>query len=305
MSKTLVGKITLIVVVFVLLQLVACQPALTPLPPTATPLPSATPTVTPLPVPQEMDVDEMIQNCANLDLRDIPVILQGKVFLPDSTIYGYEGWYGVDFITTSRTRVLFGIGGAVDQMEELPQFFHEQDLVIHDANNRLIRHGHEVRVTGRARYREDNENRRCELFVDKVETLMPDGVLEPIDLTVAELVDGNNVNDCPELSFSRQFVRLQGLLRVDDYLSLCQLGQCKVIFADSTGDLAAYILEGESKNRMKTLHENFSDQDLIVFDTKGTIVDNSDVSLVGVVEVADEAPLICELIVYEVEGVKE
>lgn len=303
MKKILRLLFSIFVGVLVITPLAACQPAPTPIPPTLTPLPTTTPTITPTPLPREMGVDDFISECAVLDEQDAIVILSGMVFLPDSTIYGYEGWYGVDFITTDRTRVLFGIGSGTNQMEELPQFFHEQDLAIHDDTDRLIRHGHMVRVTGRPKYRADSENRRCELFVDKVDSMMPEGVLTPIDVTIDELNDGDLVDDCGEFEFSRQMVRLSGSLHVDKTVSSCFLGYCRVVFDHPTKYCPVNILEGEGPNRMSTLPEPFSNSDLVIYNKNGNIIDNTSVSLVGVVKkAAFENTNYCEMIVYEIES---
>lgn len=289
--RTLTGLLALIFLVL----LCACQP------PTPPPTPSVppTPTITPMPAPQAMEIETLLQNCDSLDEQDASVILTGRVFLPGETVYGYEGWYGMDLVTGTRINVLFQVGTGANTMNDLPQYFFEQDLLIRADDGRIIRHGHEVRVTGRPKYRDESETRQCELFVDRIESLMPEGVLQPLDLTIEELNDGDTVNDCSDLEFSRQFVRLTGKLRIDEYASLCQLKQCKVTFEDTTGSIAVMILEGEGPNQMMSLPEVFTNQDLQVFDQNGNLVDNINVSLVGVVAVSDSSE--CEMTVYEVE----
>lgn len=278
-----------------LVLICACQP---PTPqPTATAQP--TPTITPTLAPQPMKIEDLLQNCASLDEQDVTVILTGKVFLPAETVYGYEGWYGMNLITGTRVNALFQVGTGANTMNDLPHYFFEQDLVIRADDGRIIRHGHEVRVTGRPKYRADSENRRCEIFVDKVESLMPEDVLQPLDLTIEELNDGDTVNDCSDLEYSRQFVRLSGELRVDEYTSLCQLKNCKVTFKDATGSADVMILEGERPNHMAALPEAPTTRDLQVRDQNGDLVDNAHLSLVGVVSMSDKNE--CELTVYEVE----
>lgn len=287
--------------VILLLLLSACQLAAPPSTPTpsATPLPTQTPTITPTPAPREMGIDELQADCAALDERDTTVILKGRVFLPDETIYGYEGWYGVDLITGSRMTVLFAIGDGANQMRQLPQFFHEQSLLVHDAAEREIRQGHEVRVTGRPKYRADSETRRCEVWVDEVESLMPADTLEPADVTVEELNDDDNIYECGDLEFSRRFVRLTGELRVDNFLSNCRLGICSAVFKDASGSMTIYLEEGEGANQMRSLPSAFTGQDLVVQDAAGAVVDNAAASVVGVVRQADIG--VCEMIVYEVD----
>ena len=281
-----------------------CQsPPATPAPtaaPSLTPLPTATATVTPTPAPREIEISNLLEECEPLAAGHIPVILSGRVFLPDETIYGYKGWYGMDLISTQRVRVLFSVGTGPNQMEDLPQIFHEQDLLIHAADGSLIRHGHEVKLTGRVNYRADSENRRCEVYVDSVASLMPETVLEPLDLTLEELLDGDEIADCDDLEFSRQFVRLSGAVTLDDYLSRCQMGICKITFADLTGRAPVYLLEGEGANQMSTLPEQFSNQDLVIRDGTGVIVNNHQLQLVGVTRQGDTGA--CELIVYRVEA---
>lgn len=290
-NRYLIGLLSLIFLVI----FCACQP---PTPqPTATPQP--TPTITPTLAPQQMEIGTLLQNCASLDEQDSTVILTGKIFLPDETVYGYDGWYGMNLITGARINVLFQVGSGANTMNDLPQYFFEQDLVIRADDGRVIRHGHEVRVTGRPKYRADSETRRCELFVDRVESLMPEDVLQPMDLTIEELNDGDTVNDCSDLEYTRQFVRLTGALRIDEYTSLCQLKKCKVIFEDATGSAAVIILEGEGANRMAGLPETFTSQDLLVMDQNGELVDNMNLSLVGVVAMSDSSD--CEMTVYEIE----
>ncbi len=278
-----------------LVLICACQP---PTPrPTATAQP--TPTITPTPAPQPMEIEELLQNCASLDEQDVTVILTGKVFLPPESVYGYEGWYGMNLITGTRVNALFQVGTGANTMNDLPHYFFEQDLVIRADDGRIIRHGHQVRVTGRPRYRADSENRRCEIFVDRVDSLMPEDVLQPLDLTVEELNDDDTVNDCSDLEFSRQFVRLSGELRIDEFTSLCQLKNCKVTFEDPTGSADVMILEGEGPNHMAALPETPTNQDLQVRDQNGDLVDNANLSLIGVVSLSDKYE--CEMTVYEIE----
>lgn len=290
-KRFLIGLLSL----FVIVLICACQPS-TPQP-TATPLP--TPTITPTLAPQQMDIGTLLQNCERLDEQDATVILTGKVFLPAEAVYGYEGWYGMNLISSARINVLFQVGTGLNMMNDLPQYFFEQDLVIRADDGRIIRHAHEVRVTGRPKYRADSETRRCELFVDRVESLMPADVLQPVELTIEELNDGDTVNDCSDLEFSRQFVRLTGLLRLDEYTSLCQLKNCKATFEDATGSATVMLLEGEGPNHMAALPETFTSQDLQVMDQNGELVDNANLSLVGVVAMDDSDS--CKMIVYEVE----
>jgi hypothetical protein len=205
----------------------------------------------------------------------------------------------MDLITGSRIAALIKVGSDPNTMDDLPQYFFEQNLVIRDNDGRIVRHGHEVRVTGRPVYRADSENRRCEIYADKVESLMPESVLQPRDLTIEELTNDNNVDECKDLEFTRQFVRLHGKMRVDKDTSVCQLGFCKVIFEDATGIGSAKILTGEGANHMALLPEYFSVQDLRVWDKSGELVENANVNLVGVVHAADANS--CEMIVYEVE----
>lgn len=285
----------LILSLVLLAVLGACQPP-TPAP---TPTPQPEPTVTSTLAPQAMDIDALLQNCAALDEQHATVILTGKIFLPNETIYGYKGWYGMDLITGSRIAALISVGNGPNTMDDLPQYFFEQNLVMRDNDGRIVRHGHEVRVTGRPVYRADSENRRCEIYADKIESLMPENVLQPKDLTIEELTNDNNVDECKDLEFTRQFVRLHGELRVDKDTSMCQLGVCKVAFADDTGLGSAKILAGEGANHMALLPETFSIQDLKVWDMSGGLVENSNVNLVGVVHESDAG--FCEMIVYEVE----
>ncbi len=286
---------------FVILSLIlaaalcACQ-APTPI---STPTPSPEPTITPTLAPQVMEIEDLLQNCAALDEQNTTVVLAGKVFLPDETVYGYKGWYGMDLISTSRIVALFQVGSGPNTMDDLPQYFFEENLVIRDNDGRIVRHGHEIQVTGRPIYRADSENRRCEIYVDKVESQMPVSVLQPKDITIEELTNNNNVDECKDLEFTRQFVRLHGELRVDKDTSVCQLGFCKVTFADDTGVGSAKILAGEGANHMALLPETFSIEDLKVWDKSGELVKNSNVNLVGVVHTTEAN--YCEMIVYEVE----
>jgi len=285
-------------------MITACQtPAVAPAPtvaPSLTPLPTATPTVTPTPAPREIEISNLLEECEPLAAGHIPVILSGNVFLPDETIYGYKGWYGVDLISTQRVRVLFSVGTGTNQMEDLPQYFHEQDLLIHSADGGLIRHGHKVKLTGRVNYRADSDNRRCEVYVDNVVSLMPQTVLEPLDVTLEELLDGDEIADCDDLEFSRQFVRLSGAVTLDDNTSRCQAGVCTLTFADRTGSATVYLLEGEGANQMRTLPDQFSNQDLVIRDKTGALVNNHQLQLVGVTRQGDIGK--CELIVYRVEA---
>ena len=267
---------------------------------TATLLPTLTPTptITPTPAPQEMSIEDMVENCSDLDARQAPITLIGTVLLPKGTVYGYEGYYGLDFIAKIKIRALFKVGNGLNQIEKFPRDFQEQDVLIRAFDGRFIRHGHVIQVTGRAVYRAENDKRKCELYVDKVVSLMPQDVLEPVSLQI------NHVG-CIDLENSRQFIRLQGWLSVDNKKESCWAGTCKARLTDSTGSLTAVFKLGEGKNKMVPFEEPYYDQPLIVFDHNGQKVDPGWVSLTGtthsIYHVSTNSKE-CQLIVYEVEA---
>lgn len=280
--------------------LAACQglPFLsTPTPsPTLTSTPTLTPTVTPTPGPQQMKIDAMLQDCAALDERNATVILEGDVFLPEAEVYGYEGWYGMNLVTTSRLVVLFAIGTEPNQMEELPFDFRQPDMLIHTFDGRLVRDGHRVRVQGRPKYRPDSVDRRCELWVDQVESLMPLEIDIPLEPDIASI-------RCPWWDPTKQLLRLQGSLSVlyDEYT--CWMNECRVKLVNNTGAITTVFVVGDGANRMAPLPQNYSSADLKIFDRDGNSIDPANISVIGVVRRVQiaERNAECQLIVYEVE----
>lgn len=187
--------------------------------PTVKPTLTPKPTITPTPAPQLIQPSFLLDNCARLDEENVHVVFEGIVYMPEGFVYGYEGWYGMDLVSTSRLRVLFAIGDSPNQMEKLPFDFRKQDLKIYAFDGRLIQDGHKIRVTGRPKYRSDDENRKCELWVDVVESLMPMEVTTPLDLQVGEI-------GCRPLDTARQLIRLKGSLKINRNNYTCWMNEC-------------------------------------------------------------------------------
>ena len=278
--------------------LTACQLIAQPTPPpaTVTPQPTATPTITPTPAPQQMKIEEMQQDCEELDEGNTTVILEGPVYLPEGEVYGYVGWYGMNLISTSRLRILFAIGSGPNQMEELPFDFRQPDMRVHTFDERLVRDGHMVRVTGRPKYRADSEERRCELWVDQVESLMPPEMEIPLEPEISKI-------RCPFKEPSKQLIRVTGSLSVLYEEFACWMNECRVKLANETGVITTVFVVGDRANRMAPLPTNYTNSDLVIFDRDGNLVDSGNVSVIGIVRRVQiaERNAECQLIVYEVE----
>ncbi len=297
MKKLLRLLFSILVGVLVTTPLAACQPAATPIPPTLTPLPTATPTITPTPLPREMDTRDVLKDCEELDRLGVQIILDGMLFLPEGAVYGYEGWYGMELVSSSRIRVLFEVGSEPNKIQELPFDFQEQDLVVQAEDGQLIRHGHLVRITGKVKYRPDSELRMCEVFVERAESLMPEEILDPVDQMAANVA-------CPQSQKAKQFVRVNGALSVDDRKTACWAGTCRAAMTDDSGSLVVIFKAGDDANHMGWITEPSFDQPLIVYDSNGQAVDNQNVSLVGITSrifSISQNDFYCALIVYEVE----
>ncbi len=302
---TILRKSTRYLTLLLIFLLTSCQvfmmqPTATPVP-TNTPFPTATPTITPTPLPREMDARDVLKDCEELDRLDFQVILDGMLFLPEGAVYGYEGWYGMDLVSSSRIRALFEVGSEPNKIEELPLDFQEQDLIVQAEDGQLIRNGHLVRITGKVKYRPDNDLRMCEVFVERAESLMPEDILDPVDQMAANV-------GCPQSQKAKQFIRVMGALSVDDRKTACWAGTCRAVVTDNSGSLVVIIKAGDDASHMGWITEPSFDQPLIVYDTNGQAVDNQNVSLVGITSrifSISQDRFYCALIVYEIESMPQ
>ena len=287
--------------------LVSCQggglfaPTATPSPlPTLTP--SLTPTVTSTPEPQRMNISDLLNNCQALSDQKREVILSGKIYLPEGSIFGYkvEGntWWGMQLVTSTKITVLIKMGEGPGTMDPLPELYSGKDLVLRAGDGQKILEGHKVLITGRPKYRTDNPDRTCEVFASTIVSQESPEVLIPIDLKVKDLFDADRKNDCSILTKTSQLVRLSGSLVVDKNTN-CWMNECALVFKDDTGKVKVVFSTLGKNNSMANLTPPYHSSDLQVFDREGIQSDGSHVQLVGVVTGTNEF-LYCSLKVYEI-----
>lgn len=287
--------------------LTSCQaggllgPTLTPSPlPTLTP--SLTPTVTSTPEPQRMNISDLLNNCQALSDHKREVILSGKIYLPEGSIFGYktEGdtWWGLQLVTSEKITVLVKMGDGPGTMDALPEQYSWKDLVVRAADGQKVLTGHQVLITGRPKYRTDNPERACEVFASTIVSQESPDVLIPIDLQVKDLFDADRKNDCSILTKTSQLVRLSGALTVDKDTS-CWMNECALVLKDATGKVKVVLSTLGNRNMMTNLTPPYQSSDLQVFDWGGEQGDGSRFQLVGVVTGTDEF-LYCSLKVYEI-----
>jgi hypothetical protein len=288
---------TILILVLVVL-IPACQPQVVEVPPTSTPFPSWTPT--PTPGPEQMGVVELISRCEELSITQRQVILEGMLFLPSDTIYGYtidgELWLGINLVKGNRITVLVKVGEGAAAMNPLPERFTEKDLIIHTSDDRIVLDRHRVRITGRPNYKSDDPDRRCELFVDDIYTLEKPEVLVPLEITIEELLNNDHINDCSDLEAENQLVQLKGQVLINTDTT-CWNGRCRTPFQDGSGKTEVEISTGGGGNTISPMPIPYQSTDLHVYDSQGMEIDSGNVVLIGAVSGLEG---ICRVTVYTI-----
>lgn len=318
-------RVILIVILIVICSGCAAQetrPDKTPAPvattlPTHAPVPTTTnPPPTATPKPQSYEVEQILENCEAMSANGSQISVEGNIFLPEFLIYGYSGWKGMN-LTQSKTTdaahltVLIQVGQGPNRMDDLPIFFSERDLLVHATDERIIRHGHAVKLTGRLIYKADNPERRCELNVEEIGSMMPEEVLVPREMVIQDLYltirpereimpSGQQlpITHCADLSNKRQLVQVKGSILFKGYEYSCEMGYCRIRMKDETGDIGVTIVEGDGPNSMILSAAEPAPGGWKIFNTAGLLANLDNLTLTGILYSEGED---CRLMVYRVE----
>lgn len=279
----------------------ACQPAATPVPATMTPSPVWTPTPTSTPIPQEMSITELAGRCEQLATDKREVIVEGAIYLPEESVSGYtiDGvtWLGMNLVNTDRVHLLVEVGEDMNTMNMLPTLFSEKDLILRADDGRLILNRHRIRITGTLKYREDKPDQECELFANNIESLEGPAIFEPMEITVEELLDGDEINDCQMVEYSNQLVRMRGWITVNENDTTCWYGRCRTPFSDGTGQMIAQLSNGGGNNSIGGLEGPYDIANVHLYDQEGMEVDPGDLIFIGQITGISEY---CQITVYTI-----
>ncbi len=234
----------------------------TALPPTPTPNPTATPTITPTPAPLAMEIPDLLAQCESLSASNSEVIVSGKLYLPEFRIYGYSGWKGMDlkkYLPSDDTGItaLIPIGEGPNTMDELPAYFTPRDLRARAENGQLILHGHEVTIEGRVEYKLSDGIPRCQVWVETVQSQMPEEILIPKAVTIADLLKTQNIGNfyypeivstCELLGREQQMVAIQGSIIAEGGPEICKNAICRFKLTDKTGKITSVLLLANESN---------------------------------------------------------
>jgi hypothetical protein len=270
--------------------------------PTAIPTASPTATITPTPQPLQISITKLVQECEQLAAEKRTVIIEGAVMLPDETVSGYEidgvRWLGMKLISSEQVRLLTRVGTEAATMNDLPALFSEKDLVIRASDGRSILDRHRVRISGTVKYRKDKPEKSCEVFADVIESLEDPAVLEPRDLSIEELLDNDEIDDCQLVEATNQLIRMRGWIIVNDDTTTCWNGRCRTPFSDGTGQLIVQLSNGGGSNSFGMLAAPYLQENARVFDQEGGLADPADVILIG--QITGIASEYCLLTVYTI-----
>lgn len=274
--------------------------------PTHTPAPTATPT------PQALNLQGVLSKCEELSANHESVVVQGKIFLPEFVIYGYEGWKGMQLaerlpIDEEQLIVLIQVGDGPNTMNALPQFFNERDLAIRAFDDQMVHHGYTVVINGRPKYHADKLERKCEVWVDRIESRMPAEVLVPLAAEISYLLEEHTVGhgmqekivkQCELLAEQKQLVTIRG--SIDDSLgAVCNMGTCRITIKDPTGSMFASLVNLEAPNSMIVSTEVAGPDGWKILDSNGIEVDRENLALTGILYSDAQG---CRLAVYTVES---
>lgn len=314
----------LVVLVFSLAFLYACGSSPTPesIPtlestgtpePTRTTEPTAIPTITATPQPRLVTKDDLFANCEEFAKQNNPVVINGKVFLPEFIIYGYTGMKGMNLSEsiakeTNPLTIFIQIGDGPNTMNPLPEFFSERDLLIRDATNRAVHHGYTVMVTGHPKFNKDKPDRMCEIWVDTIESVMPEEALIPLPVEIGYLLEEHSVghglqtrttSNCALLAEEKRFITVNGSIDYSDAGSVCDMGICRLRIKDQTGMMTASIVDSEKPNSMLITPGLPAPDGWKLYDKTGAEVDPAAISLTGILYAEPES---CRLSVYTIQS---
>ncbi|HNW95253.1 MAG TPA: hypothetical protein PKL60_03600 [Anaerolineaceae bacterium] len=294
----------------------ACSPAIqtpvpsqTPLPPTLTPTETTTPTQTPTPAPLKLDIPVLLEQCETLSITNTEVIVSGHLYLPEFRIYGYSGWKGMNlkqFLPNDQKGItaLIPLGDGPNTMDELPVYFTPRDLRARSDSGQLILHGHSVSIQGRAEYVVSEGVPRCQVWVEKIESLMPAELLIPQTFEISNLLKEQNigskshpeiVSTCELMGRKQQMVSIKGSVIAESGPDLCKQEICRFKLTDKTGTVTALFLLADTPNSINFI----SNQGWKLMDQDGIPRDLLNLVFTGTLFVDPSDG--CSLLVYQIK----
>jgi hypothetical protein len=292
---------------FTITPTITLTPTLTP-----TPIPTQTPTATPTPNPKKLSIYEIIENCETLSKNREVVVVEGKIFLPIFKLIGYKSeevsWKGMELKQYLESdleflTVLIPIGEGPNTMDSVPIPFDEKDLIIRDDKSRTIRHYHTVSITGRVDFVESGEGNRCQIWLEKIESLMPLEVLTPQEVKtnfLSIMVNlGSNTHpeyfsNCQLISNKHQMVTLTGSFVSWGISAQCNNVNCNFQFSDGNGTLWLSLAYRKGPNSVFKSEDN----NWQIFDKANNPISPSNLKLTGVLYSLTQG---CTLSVYEID----
>ena len=247
----------------------ACTPAQqAPLPastqpaPAASPSPTTLPTQTAPPAPLTMEIPALLEQCETLSAAKTKVIVSGHLYLPDYRIYGYSGWKGMNlnqFLPNDLQSItaLIPIGNGNNTMDDLPAYFTPRDLRARSDSGQLILHGHSVSIFGRVEYTVSSGVPRCQVWVEKIDSLMPADILIPVPYQISALLEEQNIGNvaypeivstCQLAAQKQQMVSITGSIIAESGPDKCEREICRFALTDKTGTLTAILLLANEPN---------------------------------------------------------
>lgn len=276
--------------------------------PSATISPTLTfvPEPTATPEPELVGISDILTNCDQLGESENPVEVEGKIFLPDYRILGYEGWKGMNlaqYLSTDKNilTVLMKVGEGPNTMDPLPEFFANRDLIIRAEDGQLIYHGFSVSIIGHVEYQPENENLQCALRVEKITSMMAPEVLIPQTVEIGYLLEEINLGspskpdlstNCAQLANEKQFVSIKAMIQDITQEPQCAMGNCELLINDNTGEIAILLHEGDLVNSILTSTEGWK-----IIDQEGNEIGEETIIFTGLLYTPPQG---CLLTVYTI-----
>ncbi len=278
---------------------------------TPTPAPTSTPKPTLTLQPQQISIEEALDNCQSLAIEGKQVVVEGNIYLPEFTVFGYETSKGMVLTHTlpsdsTALIVLITLGKTENAMTPLPEFFTQRDMVIRAVDSQVIRYGHTVSLKGLMEFKPDSQNLHCALRVEEITSLMPAEVNTPVEVDIAPLLveqsSGHGLQtrittQCEILAGEKQLVTVRGAVKDPDSGSVCTMGVCEAAINDTTGQILLSIVQRSGPNSVVAPPDAATATGWKFYDSAGNEVDNQAVALTGVLFSDAKG---CRIIVYEV-----
>ena len=139
---------------------------------------------------------------------------------------------------------LIPIGEGPNTMDELPAYFTPRDLRARAENGQFILHGHEVTIEGRVEYKLSDGIPRCQVWVETVQSQMPEEILIPKAVTIADLLKTQNIGNfyypeivstCELLGENSRWLPSRGSIIAEGGPEICKNAICRFKLTDKTG----------------------------------------------------------------------